>query len=207
MTETLSPPKWPEYDVPLDPWMEWTPINRDAPIAYVRLKKLKLRQGFLNRWEVIRCPYCGEQHTHGAGERTDDPRAFLGGRIAHCEATAESDEYRLVEWKNQELPPRPKKIRITIERAMLSRETRAAVWAKTKGRCWYCGDETNPFFDFRVDHVHPVAASGTDDLDNLVPSCHVCNSKKHALPMRVFRERCLFARFNDGQFWFEVEGR
>lgn len=205
MNEVLSPPVWPEYKVPLDPFFAWTPINRDAPIAYVSLKRLKVHKSFVNQWEVVRCPYCRSKHTHGAGESGDDPRAFLGGRVAHCDASNECDEYRLVEWEGQELPTAPRSIRV-FERIPLSREVRAEVWAKTNGRCWYCGDETNPFGDFRVDHVHPVAAGGSDDLTNLVPSCHSCNAKKHALPMQVFRDRCVFAQFNGGKFWFEVEG-
>lgn len=55
---------------------------------------------------------------------------------------------------------------------------RAEVWDKTDGACWYCGRQTNPFRDFTVDHVYPVALGGTDDIDNLVPACRSCNSAK-----------------------------
>ena len=57
-------------------------------------------------------------------------------------------------------------------------QVRAEVWDKTGGVCWYCGCQTNPFRDFTVDHMHPVARGGTDDIDNLVPACRSCNSAK-----------------------------
>ena len=57
-----------------------------------------------------------------------------------------------------------------------------AVWKKTGGRCTYCncdllpaGREKN---SFTIDHVYPVRFGGTDDIDNLVPACFSCNSKK-----------------------------
>ena len=43
---------------------------------------------------VVRCPYCGNRHTHGGGREGDDPRTFLGYRATHCTNTG---QYRLVE--------------------------------------------------------------------------------------------------------------
>ena len=48
------------------------------------------------QWVVPRCPHCGRKHTHGGGGRHDDPRQFLGGRVAHCGA-GEWREYYLVD--------------------------------------------------------------------------------------------------------------
>lgn len=52
----------------------------NIPIAHCVLK----RTPTVNLWVVVRCPYCGKQHTHGAGSPAEDPRRFLGHRIAHC---------------------------------------------------------------------------------------------------------------------------
>jgi hypothetical protein len=84
-------------------------------------------------------------------------------------------------------------------RQPIPREVRSAVWRKTNGHCWYCGDQTNPFENFHVDHVHPVSDGGTNDLSNLVPSCQRCNNEKHVMPIETFRQRR-----GGGLFWFEI---
>lgn len=58
------------------------------------------------------------------------------------------------------------------------------VWQKTGGKCFYCGCVLLPFGheknSFSMDHVISLRKGGTDTLDNLVPSCRTCNSKKGA---------------------------
>jgi len=66
--------------------------NYDFRIAKVKLDE-KTRQ-----WVVLRCPYCGRQHRHGAGRPGDDPRQFLGPRVQHCDQPNASG-YELVEEK------------------------------------------------------------------------------------------------------------
>jgi 5-methylcytosine-specific restriction endonuclease McrA len=39
--------------------------------------------------------------------------------------------------------------------------------------CAYCGEAAN-----EVDHVQPRVQGGTDDLDNLVACCRMCNLRK-----------------------------
>ena len=55
-----------------------------------------------------------------------------------------------------------------------------AVWDKTDGYCYYCGKKLKPWQTFSIDHVIPVIQGGTDDLENLVPSCKQCNARKGA---------------------------
>ena len=64
------------------------------------------------------------------------------------------------------------------QRKPIPRKIKAQVWTKTDGRCAYCDVQLNPFDGFEIDHVHPVCKGGTDDIDNLVPSCHTCNQRK-----------------------------
>jgi 5-methylcytosine-specific restriction protein A len=90
--------------------------------------------------------------------------------------------------------------------ALAISDTRAIVWAKTDGHCWYCGSRTNPFDDFCIDHVRSVATGGSDDLDNLVPCCRRCNSDKRAMAVETFRlERALFAGMDADQYRFYFE--
>jgi len=85
-------------------------------------------------------------------------------------------------------------------RYRLTPEIKSLVWEKTGGRCWYCGVQTNPFRDFQVDHVIPVSAFGTNDVENLVPSCRKCNHVKANLSLEEFREWQSVELF-----WFEQQ--
>lgn len=202
MDDPKVPPVWPEYSVPLDPWLEWTPIDRNAPIAYVRLITVSYPGGVsMRRWEVVRCPYCGDKHDHSAGELIDDSRRFLGGRQSHC---LDGDEYRLVEWTGQKLPSKQSiriKNSIRLRVPLTDRELRAEVWEKSHGHCWYCGAITNPFDNFAIDHFIPLAGGGGNEIDNLVPVCQTCNSKKGARSFEYLRPS-----MPGGVFWFEREG-
>lgn len=85
------------------------------------------------------------------------------------------------------------------QRKTISRLIRMAVWDKTDGHCAYCGERMNPFSKFHVDHVHPVADGGGDEMDNLWPACQPCNNAKHAMSLEAFR-----AKRGGGLFWFEI---
>lgn len=45
-------------------------------------------------------------------------------------------------------------------------------------RCAYCGCELNTE-TITIDHVIPIVRGGTNYIDNLVPACCSCNSRKH----------------------------
>lgn len=78
---------------------------------------------------------------------------------------------------------------------------RQAIWDKTGGRCWYCGEEL-PEKGWHADHVEPIRrnfdlsgkSDGTclipeaDREDNKVPACRSCNINKHSLSVEQFRE-------------------
>lgn len=74
------------------------------------------------------------------------------------------------------------------------KERRLGILAKTDGSCWYCGcrltyvegDPVKPM-DFTIDHVKPVASGGGNGLDNLVPACKDCNSRKGDMSLEDFR--------------------
>lgn len=61
----------------------------------------------------------------------------------------------------------------------VSTETRAAVRAAHGGRCGYCGvPESSVGGELEIDHFHPQAAGGTNDIENLVYACTACNRFK-----------------------------
>lgn len=78
---------------------------------------------------------------------------------------------------------------------------------KTGGKCWYCGDKVvlgalaadkiipglqltpaQKRRKFHVDHKIPRSRGGTDNFENLVPSCALCNASKGAKPLEEYRE-------------------
>lgn len=62
-----------------------------------------------------------------------------------------------------------------IEMATVTKENKYQV-QENPGRCIYCGKECEITFD----HVIPVAGGGGSSIDNQVPACSSCNSKKSA---------------------------
>lgn len=73
----------------------------------------------------------------------------------------------------------------------ISKKTRIAVYKKFDGHCAYCGRHI-AYNDMQVDHFKPQRAwnpedSGTDDIENLMPSCHMCNHYKRAHDLETFR--------------------
>lgn len=73
----------------------------------------------------------------------------------------------------------------------ISKKTRQAVYEKFQGRCAYCGREI-AYKDMQVDHFRPQRAwnkeeSGTDEINNLMPSCRMCNHYKRAHSLETFR--------------------
>ena len=63
---------------------------------------------------------------------------------------------------------------------------RKRVWEKTQGKCYYCGVEIS-LEEMTVDHLQPMSQNGTNDLDNLVPTCRSCNASKGVKTVEEFR--------------------
>lgn len=108
-----------------------------------------------------------------------------------------------------------------------SKEMRKKVHEKFGGHCAYCGREIN-LKDMQVDHVKSIRQGGTDDFENLFPSCRSCNHYKRSMDLEGFRAymKTLHERISknyivkvginfgivdikpfDGTFYFELKGR
>lgn len=64
---------------------------------------------------------------------------------------------------------------------------RETVHGKYRGHCAYCGNEIT-IKEMQIDHLFPKAGGGTDDINNLMPSCRTCNHYKRALDLETYRE-------------------
>jgi hypothetical protein len=88
----------------------------------------------------------------------------------------------------------------------LSKEQRAELHARYKGRCAYCGEKLGQ--RWHADHIEPVGRQGKwvregrtmkhvatgildhperDVFSNLTPSCHLCNISKANLSLESWR--------------------
>jgi len=62
---------------------------------------------------------------------------------------------------------------------------RAIVFDKCSGKCAYCGVDLVK--GWNVDHVAPKRSGGTDEIENLNPSCKDCNNYKSGQSLEEFR--------------------
>lgn len=69
----------------------------------------------------------------------------------------------------------------------INNKRRTQVFEKYNGRCAYCGVGINAT-QFHIDHIQPKCFGGTDELDNLNPSCRDCNTYKSNWSLESFRE-------------------
>lgn len=70
-----------------------------------------------------------------------------------------------------------------MARSPISKKVRFDVFKRDGFQCSYCGAHPSEIVLLEVDHVHPVAEGGTNDIDNLVTACFDCNRGKGAEPL------------------------
>lgn len=63
------------------------------------------------------------------------------------------------------------------KRTAVSKRTRFSVFARDNFTCRYCGRQSDSVV-LVIDHLIPVAAGGTNDMENLVTACEPCNQGK-----------------------------
>ncbi|WP_225784478.1 HNH endonuclease [Xenophilus sp. Marseille-Q4582] len=74
-----------------------------------------------------------------------------------------------------------------MKRQTVSKKTRFEVFKRDAFTCQYCGAHP-PGVLLHVDHIHPVAEGGTNEIDNLVTACEPCNAGKGARLLNVAPE-------------------
>lgn len=71
---------------------------------------------------------------------------------------------------------------MTTIRKPISKKLRFEVFKRDSFTCQYCGS-TPPSVILHVDHIHPVADGGCNNIDNLITACLPCNLGKSATPL------------------------
>lgn len=64
------------------------------------------------------------------------------------------------------------------------KKVRLRILQRDSYTCAYCGDVAN-----EVDHIVPLKRGGSDDSENLVAACRVCNIRKKDADVGVFLAR------------------
>ena len=62
-------------------------------------------------------------------------------------------------------------------RKAISKGVRFDVFKRDSFKCQLCG-ATAPDVLLEIDHIHPVAKGGTNDITNLITACQPCNAGK-----------------------------
>lgn len=75
-----------------------------------------------------------------------------------------------------------------MERKSIPKQIREQVYQKYNGHCAYCGCKLE-YKNMQVDHVVAVYGhNGSNDINNLMPSCRMCNFYKSTFSIEVFRK-------------------
>ena len=75
-----------------------------------------------------------------------------------------------------------------MKRKSIPKKIREQVYQKFDGHCAYCGCEL-AYKDMQVDHVISVyGKNGSNDIDNLMPACRMCNFYKSIFSLEDFRK-------------------
>ena len=69
-----------------------------------------------------------------------------------------------------------------------SKKNQGLIYAKTEGRCAYCGIWIPPFSRWHMDHMLPVSRGGPHTYGNVMPSCAHCNLSKSNMTVDEYRQ-------------------
>lgn len=71
---------------------------------------------------------------------------------------------------------------------MMNKSKRKKVHEKYNFKCAYCGDLLE-YEDMQVDHIFPKDRGGSNEINNLNPSCRTCNFYKSTFDIEEFRNQ------------------
>jgi len=73
-----------------------------------------------------------------------------------------------------------------MKRIKFTKNQREIIFNKTNGHCAYCGTGII-LKSMQVDHLKSLFKDGTNDINNLLPSCRPCNRRKGTFDIEQFR--------------------
>ena len=76
---------------------------------------------------------------------------------------------------------------MSSKRKSIPKTIRVQVWEKYNKHCAYCGREL-AYKDMQVDHVKSIHLNGDNNIENLMPSCRMCNYYKGAGGIEYLRK-------------------
>ena len=71
----------------------------------------------------------------------------------------------------------------------MTKEIREKVYWKYDGHCAYCGRLLETIDQMQIDHIVPKCLGGASTIDNLNPSCRMCNHYKRSMTVDKFRNQ------------------
>jgi len=77
---------------------------------------------------------------------------------------------------------------IKKRRKVFSKEQRAIILKRTDYRCYSCGLKMSLEDDWWVEHILPHSHDGSNDIENLLPSCRLCNSARSNFKPETIRK-------------------
>ena len=83
--------------------------------------------------------------------------------------------YNLSTWRKEDGSKLVANYRTERKRKVFSDKVRMQVLAKTGGYCYSCGDKFEDPGEIWIEHIIPFSAGGSDDIENLLPGCRICN--------------------------------
>ncbi len=74
------------------------------------------------------------------------------------------------------------------QRRTFSQSMRKAVMEKTAGRCYSCGHKFSDVSEVWIEHIVPFSAGGSNEIENLLPGCPLCNyTRQNFTPRKIQR--------------------
>lgn len=74
------------------------------------------------------------------------------------------------------------------QRKPFSKQKRKAVMLKTNSHCYSCGQKFTDASKVWIEHIIAFSVGGSDDLENLLPGCRICNyTRQNFTPHQIQR--------------------
>ncbi len=151
--------------------------NKEKNAAYRASRREELREKKREWYLANREAVLARVKARAAGKREE----ILAYQAARYEAKAEEIKRKVAAYRKAN-PEKKSHLenRRRARRAGNGGSHTVAEWrekvAEFGSRCAYCREEK----PLTRDHVVPISRGGTDDIENIVPACRSCNSRKNA---------------------------